>query len=279
MRRLHHRWPLAMLALAALLLAVAPAAAGEHDAVEQKRIEIKKYVHQECEGDDCDEKVKHRRVIVVGDGGEVQEIEGHKMHWVGGEGVHAFSMPHHGKGGFLGVATTELTPELRRHFGVPEEAGVLVAKVVDDSAAASAGVQVGDILTAVGGEAIESTGDLIHAVRSLEPGAAIDLELWRDGSLQTLAATLGERQRVRRHAMVMHCDDDEEDCPKMGAIFLGCDDEDEECPKVAALRDFDCGGDSDCEIRIECEDAGCECTVNGETAECETLPGFAAPGE
>ena len=96
----------------------------------------------------------------------------------------------------------------------------------------------------------------------LEPGAAVDLELWRDGTLQTLGATLGERQPPRHHAMVMHCGDDDEDCPQ-----------------IAALRELDCGDDSDCEVRIECKDAGCECTVNGEATECETLPGFAAPGE
>ena len=31
--------------------------------------------------------------------------------------------------GFLGVGLTELTPELRTHFGVPEESGVMVSKV------------------------------------------------------------------------------------------------------------------------------------------------------
>lgn len=262
MRHLRNTRPLVVIALAALVLAplvlAVPAAAGDHEPIHQKKIKIKKYVH-DCEGDDCPEG-EERRVIVLGDG-EGHEIGDH-VRWIGRHGAHAFTFGHHGKGGFLGVATTELTPELRRHFGVPEDAGVLVSKVVDDSAAAAAGVQVGDILTAVGGEAVESTGDLIHAVGEHEPGAAVDLELWRDGILQTLGATLGERQLPRRHATMMHCGDDGEDCPR-----------------IAALEDLDCGDDSDCEIRIECKEAGCECTVNGETAECEKLPGFAAPGE
>ena len=279
MTRLREAWPLAMLAMVALLLSASPATAGDQETVKHKKIEIKRYVHEDCEGDDCDEKVKHRRVIVIGDDGEVREIEGEGMDWVGHHGVHAFSMPHHGRGGFLGVATTELTPELRAHFGVPEAAGVLVARVVDDSAAAAAGVRVGDILTAVGEQSIDSTGDLIRAVRGLEPGTAVDLELWRDGSLQTLGATLGERQGARRHAMVMRCDDEEEDCPEIGALFMHCDDEGEDCPEIAALGDFGCGDDSPCEIEVECDDAGCECAVNGQAAECETLPGFAAPGE
>lgn len=251
----------AILALAVLALAALPAAASGDEVIKQKKVYVKKYIH-DCEGDDCADAKHELRMIVIGADGEVHEVEGDAMNWVGHGGVHAFSMPHHGKGGFLGVATTELTPELRSHFGVPEEAGVLVAKVVDDSAAARAGVQVGDILTAVAGGAVESTGDLIRAVRKLEPGSAVDLELWRDGTLQTLGATLGERKKARRHAMMLYCGDDDEDCPQ-----------------IAALQGFDCGGDSDCEVRIECQDAACECTVNGETAECETLPGFAAPGK
>jgi len=260
MRRFRNAWPVAFAALTVLALAAAPAAAGDEEVV-RKQIKIKKYVH-DCDGDDCPEMKHERRVIVIGDDGEAREIGGHEMTWVDHDGVHAFSMPHLGKGGFLGVATTELTAELRSHFGVPEDAGVLVAKVVDESAAANAGVQVGDILTAVSGNAVESTGDLIHAVGELEPGSAVDLELWRDGTLQTLSATLGERAQPRRHAMVMRCGDDDSDCPDF-----------------ASLGEIDCGDDSDCEVRIVCKDDGCECTVNGETAECETLPGFAAPGE
>ena len=260
MNRFRNRWPLAIIALVALVLATVPVVADDHEVIKHKKIQIKKYVH-DCDGDDCADAKHERRVIVVGGDGKVHHMGGDVMKWVGHEGGHTFSIPHHGKGGFLGVATTELTPELRRHFGVPEEAGVLVAKVVDDSAAARAGVQVGDILTAVGGSDVESTGDVIRAVGELEPGSPVDLQLWRDGTLQTLGATLGERQHSGLHAMVMHCGDDED------------------CPEIASLEEFDCGGDSDCEVRIECKDDGCECTVNGETTECETLPGFVAPGE
>ena len=41
--------------------------------------------------------------------------------------------------GYLGVGLTELTPELRTHFGVPEESGVMVSKVEPGSPAEKAG--------------------------------------------------------------------------------------------------------------------------------------------
>ena len=263
MSNLRNSWTLAGIALAVMALAAAPAPAGDHDpVVKHKKFEIKRIVG-DCEGADCPEVDEERRVIMIGGDGEAHELSGHAMEWVGHDGAHAFALGHRGKGGFLGVATTELTAELRRHFGVPEEAGVLVAKVVDESAAANAGLQVGDILTAVDGAAIDSGGDLIRAIGKLEPGSAVNLELWRDGSLQTLGATLGERAKLRRQAMLLHCDDDGEDCPR-----------------IAHIEDLDCAGDGECEIRIECGDSGdCDCTVNGEPTECETLPGFAAPGD
>src|SRR5262245_15606747 len=47
-------------------------------------------------------------------------------------------------GGFLGVQLIGITPELRQHYGVPKDAGVLVGAVEADSPAAKAGIQVGD---------------------------------------------------------------------------------------------------------------------------------------
>jgi hypothetical protein len=261
MRRLRKRWPALIFGLATLAPAASPATAGEDGAMEHEKVLIKTYV-DDCEGEDCGDGRHHRRVIVVGDDGEVHRVEGDATTWIGHGGAHRLSLLHPGKGGFLGVATTELTPELRRYFGVPEEAGVLVARVVDDSAAALAGVQVGDILTAVGGSTVVSTGDLVHAVRGLEPGSAVDLEVWRDGTLQTLAATLGERQWPGPHTMVVHCGGEGDDCPE-----------------IAALESLSCAGDPGCKIEIVCADDGCKCAVNGEATECETLPGFAAPGE
>ena len=49
-------------------------------------------------------------------------------------------------GGFLGVSLIGITPELRAHYG-SKDAGVLVGRVEKDSAAAKAGIEVGDILT------------------------------------------------------------------------------------------------------------------------------------
>ena len=96
---------------------------------------------------------------------------------------------------FLGVQLMELTKELRIHFGVPEHVGVMVSKVVAETPAERAGVRVGDIITRVNGEDVESASRLARMIRSHDDGEIVDVEVWREGSIEMLAATLEQRPR------------------------------------------------------------------------------------
>ena len=97
-------------------------------------------------------------------------------------------------GTFLGVELTETTPELREHLGGPRDAGVLISRVEAETPAAQAGIQVGDIVTSVDGEAIESAHDLRRAIASRESGDAVTIEVYRDGRAEQLTATLAKRE-------------------------------------------------------------------------------------
>lgn len=99
-----------------------------------------------------------------------------------------------GPSGYIGVALVDLTPELRRHFGAGEEAGVMISRVEVGSPAEKAGVRVGDVLVAVDGEKVESAWDVRLAIREKKQDEAAKLELWRDGRALTLTATVAERQ-------------------------------------------------------------------------------------
>ncbi|MCE2558237.1 MAG: PDZ domain-containing protein [Acidobacteria bacterium] len=101
----------------------------------------------------------------------------------------------HWGGAYLGVELVNLNEPLRAHFGVPEGSGVLVSNVVDDSPAARAGVQVGDIVTRFDGEDVTSSRKLTTMVRRAEAGDPADLEIWRDGKVETVSTTLDERPR------------------------------------------------------------------------------------
>ena len=98
-------------------------------------------------------------------------------------------------GAYLGVELVNLNEPLRAHFGVPDGTGVLVSNVVEDSPAARAGVQVGDILTRFDGEDVTSSRRLTSMVRRSEAGEPADLEIWRNGKVETLSTTLDERPR------------------------------------------------------------------------------------
>ena len=256
----------------ALLVALtaAPGWADEEKKVRVKKIQAHEGVHRiqiECDGEDCDQA---KRAIVIGDGGELHEV-GEDFTWIG-EGGHAVHRLH-GGGAFLGVQLTELTNELRAHFGVPAGQGVMVAKVVDDSPAAKAGVQVGDVITAVDGETVENGAQLARRIRGHEDGATVALELWRDGKVEALSPTLETREmeiaslhggpgphHLRRIEVRCEEGEGEEDCE----VSMGHGD----------LEDFDCGGADECAVRVECDEEGCECTANGDVVDCETLPGF-----
>jgi membrane-associated protease RseP (regulator of RpoE activity) len=99
------------------------------------------------------------------------------------------------KRGYLGVDLTELTPELRAHFGAPQDAGVMVARVVPGSPAEKAGLEIGDIITSLDGKPVESSWDVRSRVRALGDGAALPLEVQRGGKPLALSATVVQRER------------------------------------------------------------------------------------
>jgi len=110
-----------------------------------------------------------------------------------GEGGTPFGMAVRNRG-FLGVELTQLTPELRQHFGVPQDVGIMISKIVDDSAAFRAGLAVGDILSQVDGDEIGGPWELTSAIRGKRGGDVVDIEYWRDGRVHQVSVTLDEKE-------------------------------------------------------------------------------------
>ncbi len=97
--------------------------------------------------------------------------------------------------GFLGVGLTELSPELRAHFGAPEDAGVMVSSVEDGSPADKAGLKVGDIIASLDGKDVKSSWDIRSQVRELKEGEQVPVTVYRDGKAQNLSAAIAMRER------------------------------------------------------------------------------------
>jgi S1-C subfamily serine protease len=94
---------------------------------------------------------------------------------------------------YLGVVTTDLSPEDAERFGLPVESGAIVGQVEPGSGADAAGVRRGDIIVRLGDDPIDNAGDLFGALRDYQPGDTVELTVVRDGEELTLDVTLGER--------------------------------------------------------------------------------------
>ena len=93
---------------------------------------------------------------------------------------------------FLGVEVHPMSRELRRAFNAPEDAGVLVNRVVKDSSAEQGGIQPGDVIISVAGETVNRSGDIRRALREREAGESVPVRLIRDRGERTIDVILQE---------------------------------------------------------------------------------------
>ncbi len=84
---------------------------------------------------------------------------------------------------YLGVSTA----------ATPDGRGAQVGAVTAGGPAADAGLRTGDVLVAVDGERIAEPDDVSAAIADREPGDAVEVEIRRGGSEQTLSVELGTR--------------------------------------------------------------------------------------
>jgi putative serine protease PepD len=71
------------------------------------------------------------------------------------------------------------------------DGGARVTQVASGSAAADAGLEAGDVITAVDGRAVANADDVVARISAMSPGDAVTLSVQRNGSSTTLHATLG----------------------------------------------------------------------------------------
>lgn len=88
--------------------------------------------------------------------------------------------------GQLGVTIAPKAAGKRSRFSI----GAAVADVAAGSAAEKAGIQKGDVLTALGNRAIQDASDLTAAVHEQPAGATLDATLTRGGKQQQITVTL-----------------------------------------------------------------------------------------
>ena len=95
------------------------------------------------------------------------------------------------KRGWLGVSIQNVDKNLAEGFGLDRPRGALVVDVVDESPAAEAGLQSGDVIMTFDGETIETSSQLPHVVGLVKPGSKVEVSVMRDGTLRTLKVEVG----------------------------------------------------------------------------------------
>ncbi len=80
---------------------------------------------------------------------------------------------------------------MRRAVGLPERDGLLVRDVAEDGPGARAGVEQGDLIIGVNGDAITGIDDLYELLDRSSPGATLELELVRGMDERKVEVTLG----------------------------------------------------------------------------------------
>jgi serine protease Do len=91
----------------------------------------------------------------------------------------------------LGVTVQEIDQSFAESFNLATPEGALVANVERGGPADKAGLRPGDVVRTMNGQKIVSSIDLPAMVGLAEPGSRINLEVWRNGKLVPLTATLG----------------------------------------------------------------------------------------
>ena len=93
--------------------------------------------------------------------------------------------------GRLGVTIQEINQSLADSFGLKKPSGALVSSVEKGSPAAQAGLEPGDVILAINGKEIASSGDLPVIVAGMSAGDTARLQVWRNGSARDIAVRIG----------------------------------------------------------------------------------------
>jgi len=96
-------------------------------------------------------------------------------------------------GSYLGIGAVEIGSKRAKSLKLQEDRGVELTCIEDNSPAAKAGLQVGDIVLQYGGEKIKGMEQLSQLVRETPAGRRVKLVIDRDGAKMTISAVVGSR--------------------------------------------------------------------------------------
>ena len=92
--------------------------------------------------------------------------------------------------GNLGVEVQDITPRIAQALRLKDANGAVVTRINEGSPADGAGLQTGDVLTAIDGKAVHSAQDVRNTEGLLPLGAKVKLSVQREGASRDVEATI-----------------------------------------------------------------------------------------
>jgi len=96
---------------------------------------------------------------------------------------------------FLGVGLQDIDASLAKFFNLPSQNGALVTDVSTNTPAEKAGIKSGDVIVEFNGKEVADRHSLQLTVSECAPGSKAVVKLIRNGRVQTVNVTLGERPK------------------------------------------------------------------------------------
>ncbi len=94
--------------------------------------------------------------------------------------------------GWLGVAMQDVTAELARSFGLPNEEGALVSDLYRGGPAHRAGIRRGDVVVGFNGRPVKNSRELARWAAEIPIGSSVKIDILREGHRQTFDVTIAE---------------------------------------------------------------------------------------
>jgi serine protease Do len=118
--------------------------------------------------------------------------------------------------GWIGVQVQPVTAAIADSLGMKKAEGAIVDEPQAGGPAAKAGIEAGDVITAVNGTKVKDSRDLARKIGMIAPGTSIKLDMLRKGEAKTVTLALASMPNERHAKAETGQDEPAGKLPKLG---------------------------------------------------------------
>src|SRR5246500_5660642 len=101
---------------------------------------------------------------------------------------------------YIGVQVQPVSAGIAESLGLKTASGALVDEAKGDTPAAKAGIEAGDVITAVNGNAVKDSRSLAREISGMAPGSTAKLDILRKGEQKSITVTLAAMPNDQKQA-------------------------------------------------------------------------------